>query len=118
MTILIQFLFSFVLVLIRRSLPFLKGIFPFLSSYSGTAAYLIFSIALCSSLIAAANEIIDSVFPSALSNEFIAAGFSYLPGNFSVCANIILASELISFPFNMKDKIYRYIRTFIVKSSK
>ncbi|EEZ5826975.1 hypothetical protein [Escherichia coli] len=118
MAILIQFLFSFTLVLIRRFLPFLKRIFPFFSSYSGTAAYLIFSIALCSSFIAAANEIIDSVSPSALSNKFIAAGFSYLPGNFSTCANIILSAELISFLFNMKDKIYRYIRSFIIKSSK
>ncbi|WP_096976045.1 hypothetical protein [Escherichia coli] len=115
MTILIQFAFSFILVLMRRFLPFLKKLFPFLSSWSGTSAYLIFSIALCSSFIAAANEIIDSVSPSALSNKFIVAGFSYLPENTSSCANIVLMAELISFLFNMKDKIYRHIAIFIKK---
>ncbi|CAD6140035.1 hypothetical protein AOY57_11465 [Escherichia coli] len=113
MTILIHFVFSFVLVLMRRFLPFFKKLFPFLTTYSRASAYLLFSIALCSSFIAAANEVIDSVSPSALSNEFIAAGFSYLPRNISSCANIVLMAELVSFLFNMKDKIYRYVVTFI-----
>ncbi|EMK8337752.1 hypothetical protein WF254_004864 [Escherichia coli] len=113
MTVLVQFVFSFILVLMRRFLPFLKKLFPFLSSYSGSAAYLIFSIALCSAFIATANEIINSVSFSALSNKFIAAGFSYLPGNISSCANIVLMAELTSFLFNMKDKIYRYVVTLV-----
>ncbi|CAD6175483.1 hypothetical protein AOY57_13355 [Escherichia coli] len=108
MIILIQFVFSFVLVLIKR-------VILFLDTGSRTVLYLVFSFTLCATFIASANEIIDSVSPSALSNELIAAGFSYLPRNISSCANIVLMAELVSFLFNMKDKIYRYVATFIRK---
>ncbi|EES3798126.1 TPA: hypothetical protein JWK76_005319 [Escherichia coli] len=113
MVVFIQFIYSFVLIIFRRLLPFLRNKFPSVFSYTGTLTYLFMSISLAVSFIVAANAVIDTVSSSAVMNRYLIVAFSYLPHNFTFCANLVLAADFISFLFHSKDRIYRYIRLFI-----
>lgn len=113
MVVFIQFIYSFVLIIFRRLLPFLSNKFSSVFSYTGTLTYLFMSISLAVSFIVAANAVIDTVSSSAVMNRYLIVAFSYLPHNFTFCANLVLAADFISFLFHSKERIYRYIRLFI-----
>ncbi|HFO5407574.1 TPA: hypothetical protein ACHJ9X_004915, partial [Escherichia coli] len=82
MVVFIQFIYSFVLIIFRRLLPFLRNKFPSVFSYTGTLTYLFMSISLAVSFIVAANAVIDTVSSSAVMNRYLIVAFSYLPHNF------------------------------------
>lgn len=113
--LLIHFLSGLAISTFKHFLPFFRKVFPWLSSYSHVIAYVAFSASAYAALVFSANELIKLVSSSAVSNEILRIGFSYLPHNISFCVNTIIAVQFTAFVYSYKDKVYRFLISKLFK---
>lgn len=110
--IVFQFLAYILVAFFRR---FLEGVFKIkMSAWVMGTFYFAFCLSLYSTLIGYANDIIESVFSSsAIHSEILTVGLSYLPHNIQTNLNIILNAQFVAFLYLYKDKLARFILSFI-----